>query len=506
MINDATRAAYDALEKEMRELAVLGSCASLLGWDEETYMPPAGRAHRGEQKAAVIGLVHERLTAPRVGEWIAAAEGADWLAEDGAAAANLREWRRAYDKSVKLPLALVKAYSRAVTASRGAWQEARRNNDFQSFLPTMSETLKLTMERADAIGYESERYDALLDAYEPYMKTGQIETLFADMRPALVSLVERIAAAPRRPDTSILKRSFPADRQKPFVTEAVRQIGFTLDAGRLDVTTHPFCTRIGPGDVRILTRYDENFFNMAFFGCMHEAGHGLYERQLPAERYGQPVGVAASLGVHESQSRTWENLVGRSRAYWEYQYPNLQKAFPESLGGVSVDDFVFAINAVEPSFIRVEADEVTYNLHVMVRFELELAMVRGDLALADLPGAWNEKFKSYLGITPPSDAEGCLQDVHWGAGLIGYFATYTLGNMYASQFFARAQEELGDQHANFRKGKFDDFRIWLKESIHTHGFRYKAAELVEKVTGRPPSSKDMLEYMTSKFESLYGLA
>jgi carboxypeptidase Taq len=326
----------------------------------------------------------------------------------------------------------------------------------------------------------------------------------ADLRKALVPLAAKIQQSRRRPNTEVLHRHFPSDVQDRFAREAATTIGFDFARGRLDVTPHPFCTTLGPHDCRITTRYDEHFFNPAFFGVLHEAGHGIYEQGLPPEHFGTPLGEAISLGIHESQSRLWENLVARSRAFWTHFYPKVQQQFPNALTDVSLDAFYFAVNDVRPSLIRIEADEATYNLHILIRFELERAMLDDDLQPADLPAAWNEKYQEYLGITPPNDRNGVLQDVHWSAGLVGYFPTYALGNLYASQFFAQADAELGGLDAAFAAGDFRPLRNWLREKIHCHGQRWSAAELVQRVTGHPLSEKHLIAHLEAKMLPLYG--
>jgi len=333
-------------------------------------------------------------------------------------------------------------------------------------------------------------------------------SVFLDREPfdQLVPLVGEIRQSGRSGDVSILQRNFPAAAQEALAREAAAAIGFDFDRGRLDVTTHPFCCGVGPNDCRITTRYDERFFNMAFFGVLHEAGHGIYDQGLSAEQWGLPLGQAASYGVHESQSRMWENQVARSRAFWEHFYGRAQEKFPAALTGVSLDDFYAAINDVRPSLIRVEADEATYNLHILIRFELEQAMLCGDLTVADLPGAWNEKYRNYLDVTPPTDREGCLQDVHWSSGAIGYFPTYTLGNLYAAQFFARADADLGGLDEQFARGEFQPLRDWLREKIHRQGQRFSGAELVQHVTGRPLSGEPLIEHLRAKLGPLYGIS
>lgn len=470
-------------------------------------LPPAGGAYRAEQMTLLSGMIHDRQTDAEYGQWLGQlAESplaADPYSDSGA---TLRRLKRNYDKKVKLPKRLVQELTRTAVLSEQAWQEARRRNDFPAMQPWLEKMFQLKREEADALGYPEQRYDALLDDYEPEARTSRVADVLAGLREQLVPLVERISHSNRKPETSILKRSYPVAVQEQFGRAAAEQIGFDFRRGRLDVTAHPFCSGMGPDDCRITTRYSEHFFNEAFFGILHEAGHGIYDQGLRPDQYGLPLGEAVSLGIHESQSRLWENLVGRSRAFWQCFYPQAQERFPRALGDVALDDFFFAINAVEPSLIRVEADEATYNLHILIRFELEQALLEEDLAVADLPGAWNEKYRDYLGIQPPDDAQGVLQDVHWSAGLIGYFPTYSLGNLYGAQLFAAAQRSLGDLSTQFAQGDFQSLRQWLRQQIHREGQRYSSEELVERVTGEPLSYAPLMTHLETKLGPLYGLA
>jgi carboxypeptidase Taq len=345
----------------------------------------------------------------------------------------------------------------------------------------------------------------LLDDFEPGELTSQVARVLADLREALVPLVSAIAASRRRPDVSILSRRYPLAVQESFSRDAAAKIGFDFCRGRLDVTAHPFCTGLGPHDCRITTRYDENFFNTAFFGTLHEAGHGIYDQGLRPQWHGLPPGEAVSLGIHESQSRLWENLVGRSRSFWKHFFPTAQQSFPDALGGESLERFYAAINDVRPSLVRVEADEATYNLHILIRFELEQALLADELRTSDLPGAWNEKYVQYLGIRPPNDADGVLQDIHWSAGLVGYFPTYSLGNLYASQFFAQAETDLGPLAPQFADGEFQPLRNWLREKIHALGQTHTAAELVERATGKPLSHAPLMAHLQAKLAPLFDL-
>lgn len=501
-----TEKIYKELIERSKEVALIGSCASVLHWDEQTYMPRSGTQYRAEQVAYLAGLAHKKSTDPKIGELLSELEKSSLMGDEFSdAAANIREIRYEYDKLVKVPQKLVEEISRTTTIAQGVWVEARKESDFPKFLPHLEKIIKLKMEFANCLGYEKEAYDALLDNYEPGASTEYIAKVFSGFRSELVELVAAIADAAEKPDISILERDYPVDRQKMFSQEVAVAIGFDFRCGRLDVTTHPFTTGLGPADTRITTRYNPNHIGQAFFGTLHEAGHGIYDQGLDSEHHGTPRGDPVSLGIHESQSRMWENLVGRSRSFWKHFYPRAQQMFPESLADVSFDDFYFAINDVRPSFIRVEADEVTYNLHILIRFEIERAFLKGDLVPKDIPGTWNEKYKNYLGITPADDAEGCLQDVHWSLGYIGYFPTYTLGNLYAAQFFAKAKDDIDHLENQFAIGHFSELNRWLSRNIHLHGKRYRAKKLVEVVTGKPLSHKPAMDYLRVKYGELYGL-
>jgi carboxypeptidase Taq len=499
--------AYADLVDYLRQTATLESCASVLGWDEQTYMPPGGAEHRANQLALLAGLCHDRVTSPRFGDLLNAAAGCSQSNDpDSPVAANLREARRDFDRATKLPRRLVEELSRTCTLSQQAWIGARKGSDFKQFLPWLEKIVSLKREEAQAIGYGSGvPYDALLDAFEPGMTAADVTRLFAPLRDELVKLIAAIRDSGKSPQRDIITRSYPIDAQREFSLAAARQIGFNLDQGRLDIAAHPFCSGFGPGDVRLTTRYDEHHFPGAFFGTLHEAGHGIYEQGLDQGAFGQPVGSACSLGIHESQSRMWENFVGRSRAFWSHFYPHTQQAFPQALATTPLDSFYGAINDVTPSFIRVEADEATYNLHILLRFDLERPLISGDLRPADVPGVWNETFTRYFGITPADDAHGCLQDIHWSGGMIGYFPTYALGNMYAAQFFAAAGRELGDLPAQFARGEFGPLKTWLTEKIHRRGKQFRAQKLVQIVTGEPLSHEPLIRHLHAKFDELYGL-
>lgn len=502
----ASPQAYEKLVTRLKKTALLSSCSAVLEWDEQTYLPAAGAEHRANQLALMAGITHEQATNPEIGNLLEELEDHSYFGEDSLEQANIREARHEYDRATKLPRRLVEELSRVATLSHHAWVDARKTNQFQDFLPWLEQMIDLKREEAAAIGYEgNQAYDALLDGYEPGATSELIEQAFVPLRNELVALVSAIKDSGITPDISILTRKYPVEKQREFSMAAAKQIGFDFNAGRLDIAAHPFCSGFGPGDCRLTTRYDEHHFPGAFFGTLHEAGHGIYEQGLNQEYYGTPVGSFTSLGIHESQSRMWENLVGRSRAFWNHFYQPAQTLFPEALANVDREEFYRAINDVRPSFIRVEADEVTYNLHIMLRFELEKALISGALKPADLEAAWNEKFSEYFGLTPDTPANGCLQDVHWSAGLIGYFPTYALGNMYAAHFFNAAEKELGDLNKLIAKGEFTPLKEWLNQKIHKQGKLFRANRLVEVVTGETLSHEPLIGQLQNKYRELYHL-
>lgn len=492
--------AYQDLIQRWKEANLLGSCAELLAWDERTLLPKGGANHRAEQLALLARLSHQMQTDPRIGELLNEAQSE----ADTIESANVREIKRMYDRAVKLPASLVEELARVSVKAQQAWEQSRKEDDFAQFQPWLEKIVDLKRQEAKAIGYQTVPYDALLEDYEPGATTAEITELFRELRTELVKLLEEIHASGKKAPVEILKRNYPVELQEQLSKEAATAIGFDFNSGRIDRTTHPFCCGIGPGDCRITTRYNQNFFNESFFGTLHEAGHGIYEQGLSADDFGTPVGSACSLGMHESQSRLWENQVGRSSAFWDFFFPKAKAMFPDALKDVSPNDFVFAINEVNPSFIRVEADETTYNLHIILRFELEQALVSGDLAPADVPGAWNEKHEQLLGLIPPNHALGCLQDIHWSGGGIGYFPTYTLGNLYSAQLMEKARQDLGDLEDQFRRGELAPLKGWLNEKIHQPGHRWPASELCRRVTGESLSVRPLIAYLRQKYAPFYG--
>lgn len=499
------REAYDQLRTHHREAVLFGSMGALMGWDQRVMMPKNGSKFRAEQMAALAGFLHDKETDPRIGDWLAQCEGSELTTDPTSVeAVNIRWWRREFDQATKIPKSLAVEMARVTSLAEDEWAESRAQSDFKRFEPWLSQIVDLTKQAAECLGYEDEPYDALLDRFEPGMTAKEIERLFQPLREYTPKLVQRIQDAPKKPNTSILNRHFPVQDQVQFSREAAAALGFDFDSGRLDPTVHPFACRVTPGDTRITTRYYDDQFNPSFFGTIHETGHALYEMGLLEDHFGEPMGESVSLGIHESQSRMWENVVARSRPFWEKFFPIAQQRF-SALSDVSLDDFVFAVNAVKPSAIRVEADEVTYNLHIMLRFELEVALIRGDIAARDMAEAWKDKFETYMGFRPPNDKEGALQDVHWSGGMIGYFPTYSLGNLYGAMFYNQALEDLGDLDSMYRRGEFSPLLDWLRKKIHNQGCRYDAKKLVEHVTGKPLSPQPLIDYMEAKFSALYGL-
>ena len=496
---------YEKLIENCREISLLSSIDSLLYWDERTQMPVKGSAHRAEQAAYMAGLIHGKWTDPAVGELLGELESAG-TGENGLSVedVNVREMRRDYDLKRKLPPSLVEEISRTSVLAQETWQQAREKKDFTIFQPLLSRMIDLKRNEAECYGYEHEVYDALFDQYEPGADTRETAGVLASLRDELVPILAGIKESPKKPDTGFLRANFPKEAQESFVRKVAAGIGYDFDCGKLTDTVHPFCIELGPSDVRITTRYQPDFLNSALFGVIHEAGHGIYEQNLPREHWGTPAGQAVSLGIHESQSRLWENIVGRSHAFWEYWYPVAQDHF-SALKDVTLDDFHFAINEAKPSFIRVEADELTYNLHILLRFEIEREIIAGNLPVADIPAEWNDRFKAYFGIEVPDDSQGCLQDIHWSAGLFGYFPTYSLGNLNAAQLFAKAKEDLGDTDGMFRRGEFTPLREWLTENVHKHGRTYSSAQLIEKVSGKPLDASLLTGYLKEKSGGLYGI-
>jgi carboxypeptidase Taq len=499
--------AYEELRARLREAGTLASVAGLLSWDQETMMPVRAADFRAEQTALLARLAHERACGPRIEELIAACEADPALADDEIAAANLREIRRDFDRRSKLPPELVAEISETSSRALEAWRVAREGNDFAAFRPWLERQLELGRRKAECYGAPEggELYDALLQDFEPQMTAAELETFFRPLRVELTRLIAEIDGTGHRPDRPAQRVEIAIERQRAFSRHVLERFGFDLGAGRLDVSTHPFSTGIADGDTRLTTRYTEQRFADALSSTMHEAGHALYEQGLPKrEHFGTPLAEAVGLGIHESQSRLWENHVGRSRAFWEWALPEAERTLGPALARFSPEDVYREVNTVEPNLIRVDSDEATYNLHVMLRFDLERAMLRGDLPVADLPEAWNRRIREDLGLQVPDDARGCLQDIHWSMGSVGYFPTYTLGTLYAAQFWEAPAAEIPDIDGRMARGDFAALLGWLREKIHGHGRRFSAGDLCRRITGAPLSHGALMRHLEGKLRGIYG--
>lgn len=506
--NPSSSPSYDALRAELREIEVFGSVAALLSWDQETMMPANGTSLRAEQAALIGQVVHDRRTSEKFGDLLSRCETDAELSADPAIAANLREVRRAFDQAVLIPTSLVRQFAETTTHAQRAWRDSRERSDFSSFAPWLEKIVALTRSKSECLARPGtvDPYDPLLDEYEPGARTADVVEVFRDLRARLAPLIRAVAGADRRPEDRIHSIRIPVPRQIEFNVKIARHVGFDFDAGRLDTSTHPFCQGVGPGDTRLTTRYREDDFFDALSSTLHEAGHGMYEQGLPKERFpGEPLSEPVSLGIHESQSRMWENFVGRSAPFWEWALPAAQEAFGDLLKGIDTEEVYGAMNIVEPGLIRVDSDEATYNLHIMLRFDLERALLSGELPVSDLPGAWNERMKADLGLNVPDDRRGCLQDVHWSMGAIGYFPTYTLGNLYAAQFWAQIQQQLPSLDERMAAGDFGELLGWLRGEIHQHGRRFPAPDLCQRVTGKPLSALPFMRYLEAKVGAVYGI-
>jgi carboxypeptidase Taq len=478
-----------------KELQLVSDSASLLSWDQEVLMPVSGIAYRGEQMAWFSGYLHERFTAPEVGEWISEAEVTP--IDDIHAAANLREWRHQFDRSTCLPKRLVQEFAEARVLAQSAWAESRRKADFSLFSPHLSKLVSLSREHAERWGYEGCLYDALLDQFERGATTERLTATLGSLRESLLPIVEE-ATAHEPKDRSKLVAHYPVASQEAFNREVAESIGFDFDAGRIDTAVHPFCSGMAPFDTRLTTRYDESDFLSSLFGVLHEAGHGLYEQGLDRARRGQPVGNSVSLGVHESQSRLWENHVGRSRAFWEKWLPRAAHYFP-TLAGVTVDEMYAFVNCAELSRIRVESDEVTYDLHILLRFELEKAIFSGELEIDGIPDEWNRRFESYFGIPVGGDDQGCLQDIHWSMAIFGYFPTYSLGNINAAHLARAAVTQDPGIAAAMEQGDYSGLLSWMRLKIHEPGSFYLPDELVTKAAGEPANADALVAHLRTRY-------
>lgn len=498
--------AFKELVNRSREIAALTTVEELLNWDQRTLMPPKAAPWRAEQITLLSGMIHEKTVDPRRGELLEQLSQDPDLDPQSDQGVIVSRLNRQFQKESRVPKRLVEELSRTRVLAHESWVSARETNEFSLFSGHLEKIVELLREKTAAIGFETCAYDVLLDDYEPDARSEDVRSVFAALRDDLVPLIDRIKGSRRKPDVSLIQRKYDVDQQRKLGVLAADKIGFDFESGRLDVTHHPFCTTLGPNDCRITTRYNEQHFNTAFFGTLHEAGHGLYEQGLRKDQFGLPTGEYCSLGIHESQSRLWENMVGRSLAFWKYFFPVACEYFPAALDDVSVEQFFAAVNFVEPSLIRVEADEATYSLHIIIRFELEQELFAGDLTVNDLPDAWRERYQKYLGICPDTDSEGVLQDVHWSEALFGYFPTYALGNLYAAQFFRAAEASCGSFEELFELGQFQPLLDWLRLNVHEVGKSKTATQILRDATGEELDHRPMIEYLTSKYRQIYDLS
>ncbi len=497
---------YHALLEKVYEINDLNKAMAVLGWDKEVNMPPKGLEARVQQLTTLSRLTHNLSTSDEMGQLIedATAELADADA-DSNEASLLRLLKKSYDDARKVPADFVARSSQLSGSAHAAWVQARATNDYAQFEPYMVQVIEMCQELADYYGYEDEKYDALLDKYEIGMKTADVRAIFDATKAELVPLRQAIDDRGTAVSDTLVHQTFDIDSQKAFARSISAQIGYDYERGHLGTVVHPFATSFSRDDARITTRWYPDFLNPSLFGTLHESGHAMYEQGTHPDLARTPLARGTSLGIHESQSRMMENLVGRNRGFWQAHFPELQALFPQQLGSATAEDFYRAINKVQPSYIRVEADELTYNFHIILRFELEQAMLNGEVSAKALPAAWNAKMEELLGITPPTDSEGCLQDVHWTRPGFGYFPTYALGNLYAAQFMETAVAQNPTIETELAAGNTAVLLSWLRENIHQHGRKFTPGELVQRVTGQPLSHDAFIRYATTKFTDIYDL-
>lgn len=496
---------YDALVARLKDIHNINMAASLLSWDQMTQMPPGGAEARAGQIATLSKLSHEMFSADETGKLLEQAKaelnGADYASDS---ASMVRVVQQDYENSVKIPSEWVAEFTQLTSLGNEIWAKARAEKDFAQFQPTLERIIEMVRQQTEFLGYEDHPYSALLNQYERGITTTQVKQIFDDHKPGLVELIAGIQANADKVDDSILHRPYDVDKQREFALKMIESFGFDFSRGYQAISVHPFCTHFSTNDVRLTTRFDPEFVNTSLFGMMHEAGHGMYEQGISQSLEGTPLANGTSLGVHESQSRMWENLVGRSKGFWSWALPQFKETFPH-LESVDLDTFYKAINKSAPSFIRVEADEVTYNLHIILRFEIEMDLITGALAVKDAPDAWNAKFEEFFAMTPPDNAKGVLQDVHWSAGIQGYFPTYALGNLLSVQYYNQAVQAHPEIPNDIANGKFDTLLTWLNQNIHQYGRKYTSDELTRKVTGESIQSRDYLAYLKTKYGEIYEL-
>ncbi|MFH1447010.1 MAG: carboxypeptidase M32 [Chloroflexota bacterium] len=487
------------------EIIDLTHIQALLGWDQLVLMPPGGTEDRGNQAALIGGMIHERMTSDEVGKLITDLETEIGdLSADIDEARTVKRIKRLYEQQTKIPKELLIEFIKVTTAANNIWVKAKQDNDFASFQPSLEKIIELRREIANLFKPYDHIYDPLLDQFEPGMKTADVKKIFDELRPKQVELLEAISKS-KQVDNSFLKQNYDQALQEKFGKHVITRFGYDWERGRLDIAPHPFTTEFSLGDVRITTRYLDDDGASALFSTMHEAGHGMYEQGLDKKYNRTALAGGTSLAIHESQSRLWEYLVGRSKEFWTFFYPTFQMLFPQYLGDINLDKFYKGINQVEPSPIRVEADEATYNLHIMLRLEIEIGLIEQSMDTKDLPQIWNSKMKEYLGFAPQNDSQGVLQDVHWSSGLVGYFSTYALGNLVSVQLWDKMLEENPNLPDEMMKGEFGTIHNWMREKVHQYGSKYDPQELVQKITGSKITPEPYLKYLNKKYSDIYNL-
>ena len=498
----STTELYASYKTKMQKIADVKYASAVLQWDQETYLPPKGNDFRGRQLATLSEIAHEQFTTEAMGALLQELSSKEDLNDKEKI--NVQLSLEDYNRNRKLSSDFVRRMSEAVNASYHAWVKARNDNSFAGFQQPLHALIALKKQESDMLGYEQHPYNALMNEYDKGLTVATADGIFTNLKPQLLSLIESIKNK-SQVDNSFLHQHFDKDAQWKFGIEILKQIGFDFEAGRQDLSVHPFTTSFNNQDVRVTTRIDENDFGNMTWSCIHEGGHALYEQGLPTEEYGLPLSEYCSLSIHESQSRLWENSIGRGLPFWQHNFKLLKTFFPQQCTNLTVETFYKGINKVEPSLIRTEADELTYHFHVMIRYEIEKMLIDGTIAAKDIPAYWNEHYKNYLGVTVPDDKRGCLQDIHWSHGSFGYFATYSLGSIIAAQLYASIEKENGSVNREIAKGNTTAILNWLRQNIHQYGRQYTSGQLCKNITGEPLNSKYFIDYATKKFTGIYDI-
>lgn len=484
------------------KIEYLSSAGSVLGWDTEVYIPKKGIAYRSKIMGCLSGELYKLQTSEKMKEFI------DYFAQfddlDDITKAMVRDAKKNYDETKKIPQDRFVEYSIFVSNSGPVWRQAKAESDFSIFKPYLEKIVDFEKEFIGYLGYKDNKYDTLLDLYEPGFTVSKLDKVFGQLKEAIIVLLDKIKTSNVTIKDDCFKKKFTKEQQKSFCEIVLQKMGFDFDAGRVDESEHPFTTEFCNKDVRITNHYYENEFRSAIFSAIHEGGHAIYEQDIPDELEGTMLDHGVSMGVHESQSRFYENILGRSKEFWTYFYPEVLKRFPQ-FDGVSFDDFYAGINNVMPSLIRTESDELTYSLHIIIRYEIEKALINDEIKVEQLPDIWNKKYKEYLGVEPKNDKEGVLQDMHWAGGSFGYFPSYALGNLYGAQFLNKMEKDIPNLHENIKNGDLNIVHEWLKQNVHKYGSIYRPADLIVKVTGEELNAKYFIDYLNKKYSSIYKL-